>query len=109
MNKKDSEALDAHITGQYENENGMDIEWMIDPDVTVVGSKHAEGHYLMSEWGGEKRSCLISYSPEGRMLFDGEDIETEEFMTYVGMIDQINEAPGNVVFFPSDGQTPVKE
>lgn len=37
------------------------------------------------------RDATITWDPDGRMLFDGEDIETEDFMAYTGLADDVAE------------------
>jgi hypothetical protein len=69
----------------------IDIDWILTEtiEVTKVGTK-----YMVAEITGEPRSARrvnITYNTGGRMLFDGEDIETEDFMAYVGLLDQVDE------------------
>ncbi len=79
----------------------VDIEWILDDDTAVAVAK-VEDHYLVVERGRGTRTCVISHSPEGRMLFDGVDIETESFMAYVGMLDTVNDSPNKRVLFNAD-------
>lgn len=37
------------------------------------------------------RDATITWDPDGRMLFDGQDIETEDFMAYTGLADDVAE------------------
>lgn len=78
-----------------------DIDWIIDDSTSIIVAKQEES-YLVVEQGGSARYCIISYSPEGRMLFNGEDIETEAFMGFVGMIDTVNDSPNKRVLFNDD-------
>lgn len=61
-----------------------DIEWILTEDIT------AKKIYRVTSKDGAK-TCDITFSPEGRMLFDGEDIETEDFMAYVGLLDGVDD------------------
>ena len=36
-------------------------------------------------------NVTISFSRAGRYLFNGEDIDTEDFMAYVGLLDEVND------------------
>jgi hypothetical protein len=36
------------------------------------------------------------------MLFDGFDVDTEEFMSYVGMLDAVEDSPNKKVMFTGD-------
>ena len=75
----------------------MDIEWILSEPISVIKVK---GTYLVVERGPQNRCCVISTSPEGRMLYDGEDIETEDYMAYIGLLDAVEEAPtGEAVMF----------
>ena len=65
----------------------MDIHWILAEEISAT--KVATGHYLVSALDG--KNCNITFSPEGRMLFDGQDIETEDFMAYVGLLDMIDD------------------
>ena len=100
MNKKDSEALDAHITGDYIDRDGNEDKepyWAIDDDIEIIASKMDEGRYHVRECQSPNREVIITFTGEGRMLFDGEDIETENFMAYVGLLDMVEESPGKVI------------
>lgn len=67
----------------------MDIEWILTAalEVTKDGDR-----YLVKEMNADKpRGCIISYDSNGRMLFDGQYIYTEEFIGYVGLLDEVND------------------
>jgi hypothetical protein len=74
----------------------LDIEWILHAAVEVTKLRD---NYVVQEHDGDSRQCVITMSPTGRMLFDGEDIETEDFMAYVGMLDQVDEDPTHNVAF----------
>jgi hypothetical protein len=65
-----------------------DIDWIITEAVTV---RKIDETYLVTEKGGERRACIMRFDDNGRLLFDGVDIETEDFMAYVGLIDMVND------------------
>ena len=100
MDRKDSEALDAHITGDYIDRDGKPywaIDDDIDDDIEIIASKLDDGRYHIRECQPPNREVIITFTGEGRMLFDGEDIETENFMAYVGLLDMVEESPGKVI------------
>lgn len=94
----------------------MDIHWILEEAIEVTKDG---GEYHIRELldhihdddgtvegcpGCFARTCTISWAPSGmggwaRMLFDGEDIETEDFMAYVGLLDQVDEG---VTEFPKE-------
>jgi hypothetical protein len=65
----------------------MDIGWILTDEINA--GKIQSGHYRVMSVDGVKE-CDITYR-DGRMLFNGEDIETEDFMAYVGLLDAIDE------------------
>lgn len=81
-----------------------DIEWMLDDHVDVCAVK-ADTAYLVQDmesgitcvitWGEPKDSAPC-------MLFDGEYIETESFMGFVGLLDTVDESPNKRVIFHKD-------
>lgn len=63
-----------------------DISWMLDEDpegLTLL----ATGPDRVLVTGNDGRRCELSFV-NGRLLFDGEDIETEDFMVYLGILDE---------------------
>lgn len=74
---------------------------MLDEHVIVEARKIADGRYEIKDCESGIK-CIISYNQEGRMLFDGEDIETEDFMSYVGMLDTVDDSPNKAVRFNAD-------
>jgi hypothetical protein len=78
--------------------------WVLDDEVKIAVTKLHDGNYQIEEVNGDlNRKVTISYSSTGRMLFDGEDIETEEFINFVGLLDYVDEVPLRVVYL--DGET----
>jgi hypothetical protein len=73
-----------------------DISWISESAVMV--GKVSDLEYEVTEIGGTRR-CGITFSPEGRMLFDGADIETEDFMQLTGMLDVVAESPHGIAVF----------
>jgi hypothetical protein len=70
--------------------DNTNIEWILEDKLRVT--KQPDAHYLVESLTTPYRANItISYSPEGRMLFNGEDIDTEDFMGYVGLIDEVND------------------
>lgn len=80
-------------------------DWAINDDIEIIASKMDGGQfrYHVRECQPPHREVIITYTGEGRMLFDGEDIETESFMAYVGLLDMIEESPGKVIHY-NDGK-----
>lgn len=73
----------------------MDIEWILEAAISVT---KLNGNYVVQELNGDSRQCVISFSADGtRMLFDGIDIETEDFMAYLGLIEQVDNDPTGMV------------
>lgn len=67
-------------------------DWALEDDIEIIAFEEDTGSYRVIEVGGQKRQAVISFTDKGRMLFDGEDIETEAFMGYVGLTDMVDEA-----------------
>jgi hypothetical protein len=80
----------------------IDIDWVLDDDVPITVTKLHDGNYRVEEVDGN-RKVTISYSNTGRMMFDGEDVETEAFMSYVGLLDYVDDIPLRVVYL--EGET----
>lgn len=66
-----------------------DPEWILEDNISV--RKIRDGVYRVSDLDGF-RGTDITFA-NGRMLFNGEDIETESFMGFVGMLDAVNDTP----------------
>ena len=85
---------------------GKDIEWMLDEEaeICVVKAMHC---YLVEELITNGRTCVISFTKPkknglSRMLFDGDNIETESYMGFIGMLDVVNESPNKRVIIRGD-------
>jgi hypothetical protein len=65
----------------------MDIDWILTE--ALKATRTEDGNYKVKEQGGQERECVISFSPAGRMLFNDQDIETEDFMAYLGLLDAV--------------------
>lgn len=89
-----------------------DISWLTDEDSAILVTKVTEN---VKKFMPELRDALyfaeklntdvnvkISYR-DGRMLFDGEDIETEDFMVIVGILDAVDESPQGSLVFKGEG------
>ena len=88
-----------------------DIEWILEADIKVrkIGSGYLIIERVAHVHDGDgtvegcpgcfPRECAITIREVGnsgyaRMLFNGNDIETEAYMSYVGLLDQVdNEGP----------------
>jgi hypothetical protein len=65
-------------------------DWVLDDKVKILVTRLANASYLIVD-AESNMQVIISYSPEGRMLFNGEDIETEEIMGFVGLLDEVDD------------------
>lgn len=68
----------------------MDIEWILGDKIIV---RKISNMYHVESFDDPSKVCDISFSDKGRMLFDGQDIDTEAFMGYVGLIDSMDGEP----------------
>jgi hypothetical protein len=70
----------------------MDIDWILTAAIKVTKTGTDDDPvYVIEERGVQKpRECIIRYQ-DGRMLFNGEDIKTEDFMAYVGLLDEADD------------------
>lgn len=66
-----------------------DPSWMLH-EVSISARKIRDGWYRISDIHGF-RGTDITFSPEGRMLFNGFYVDTEDYMAFVGMLDAIDE------------------
>jgi hypothetical protein len=74
----------------------MDITWIAEDDVNI--EKVEEKRYIATQrYTG--RLCTISFGSDNRMLFDGEDIETEDFITILEMLEYVDDSPNKKVSF----------
>jgi hypothetical protein len=87
--------------GQYlDPENDpTGILWILARDVRLTRQK--DHTYCAEELDGNGRTCVLSFS-EGRLLFDGADVETEDLPAYVGMTDEADQSPTGVAIFRND-------
>lgn len=81
-------------------EDGMDIDWILEDDVNgeKITAEDGKVTYRITHADNPNQTCDITYAGD-RMLFDGIDIETEDFMAYVGLCDGIDEG---LTYFSSD-------
>ena len=70
----------------------VDIEWILEEKIIVTKYGH-NNIYHVESFNNPIRVVDISMSPEGRMLFNGQDIETESFMGFVGLMDSMDGEP----------------
>lgn len=81
--------------------NGMDIKWILTDKLRVT--KMPEGFLVESLTTPQRDSVKLSFNRYGRLLFNFEDIETEDFMGYIGLLDEVENSRDNpVIIEPSD-------
>lgn len=74
-----------------------DFSWLLRSALLATRRSDTEMYFVELHTGDPNavkitgRDATITWDPDGRMLFDGEDIETEDFMAYTGLADQIAE------------------
>lgn len=77
--------------------NMKDFSWLLSASLLVTRRSDIEMYFVelnTSDPNATKitgRDATITWDPDGRMLFDGEDIETEDFMAYTGLADDVAE------------------
>jgi hypothetical protein len=77
----------------------LDILWPIDEDeVDLKVTRKAGDIYVIQDVNSD-RTLTLSWShvatEPSRLLFDGHDIDTEDFMGYLGLMDTVVEALGD--------------
>jgi len=98
--------IDGHRLGAliYQNDhkqdNELDIEWPIDEDdVTIKVTRQLGGTYVIKDVNSDRQLTMSwkhgTSSDQSRLLFNGKDIETEDFMGYLGLMDTVVEALGD--------------
>ena len=79
-------------------DNGIDISWPLDEQVEIKVTRYAGDIYDIedTESGMKLRLSWNHNTGTGRarLLFNGKDIETEEYMAYVGLMDEVTELLG---------------
>ena len=70
----------------------VNIDWILEEKIIVTKYGHS-GIYHVESFNNPIRVVDISMSKNGRMLFDGKDIETESFMGFVGLMDSMDGEP----------------
>jgi hypothetical protein len=80
------------------NEDKDDYHWLLTS--ALKASKRGGGVYQFTEQTDAEpgRTAILRWSTvsdnplagEVRLLFDGEDMETEDFMAYVGLLDMVD-------------------
>jgi hypothetical protein len=98
LTRKQRKLLTGNLPSRSDEGGKMEIEWILKSEILVI---KGTGEYEVTEIGGT-RKCVIKMSDAGRMLFDGKDIETEDFMAYVGLLDMVDDAENGVVFLDGD-------
>jgi len=77
----------------------LDILWPIDEDVVDLKVTRQPGDVFVIRDVNSDRQLTLSWSQVAdeysRLLFDGHDIETDDFFGYLGLIDDVVEALGD--------------
>ncbi|HWI67100.1 MAG TPA: hypothetical protein VNS88_01755 [Nitrospiraceae bacterium] len=87
--------MDGHRLGRLAVTPAPDIEWPLDGAVKITVTRLAGNIYRIMDINSD-RELTIKYNDQGRLLFNGHDIETEEYMAYVGLMDEVVERLGAV-------------
>jgi hypothetical protein len=77
----------------------IDIEWPLDGNVKLSVERKAGDIFVIKDLGSD-RELTLSWNHQigtgwSRLLFDGQDIETESYMGYVGLMDSVVEQLGD--------------
>jgi hypothetical protein len=77
---------------------GKDIGWPLDEGVQLRVTCEPDAVYVIEDTESDRKLTLSWNYNTGtgwaRLLFDGQDIETEEYMAYVGLMDEVTELLG---------------
>lgn len=79
----------------------VNIEWILNRPVKVI---RLPGDQFQVESLDGLRICTISFAG-GRMLFNGKDIETEDYFNILGMLDEADGSPTGYAIFKDDTVT----
>lgn len=90
---RSSAYIDGHNLGRLAMTPAPDIEWPLDGAVKITVTRMPGNIFRICDINSA-RELTIKYNDQGRMLFDGHDIETEDFMAYVGLMDSVVEELG---------------
>jgi hypothetical protein len=75
-----------------------DIRWPLDEGVQLRVTRLAGDIFDIEDVNSDRKLRLSWNNQTGtgwsRLLFDGQDIETEEYMAYVGLMDEVTELLG---------------
>lgn len=95
--------IDGHRLGamiylhDHEPDSELDIHWPLDEGVQLRVTRLPDEAYLIEDVDSD-RKLTLSWRRDGtdwsRLLFDGQDIETEEYMGYIGLMDEVTELLG---------------
>lgn len=88
--------MDGHHLGRLAMEPAPDIEWPLEGKVKIKVTRIAGNIYHIESLDKPRKCLMIKYNDQGRLLFDGHDIETESYMSYVGLMDEVVEQLGSV-------------
>jgi hypothetical protein len=78
----------------------LDILWPIDEDIVAIRVTRKAGDIFVIQDVNSGRQLTLSWmygitTEYDRLLFDGQNIETEDFMGYLGLMDTVVEALGS--------------
>jgi hypothetical protein len=76
----------------------LNIEWPLDGKTKIRVTRKAGDIFHIEDLGSDRELTLSWNHDTGtelaRLLFDGQDIETESYMAYVGLMDEVVEQLG---------------
>jgi hypothetical protein len=77
----------------------LDIEWPLDGKTKIKVTRKYGDIFHIEDLGSDRELTLSWNTNTGggwsRLLFDGQDIETESYMAYVGLMDAVIEQLGD--------------
>lgn len=65
----------------------LDIEWVLDDEINLMVTKGADGEYRVSDADNAAQPALVLRFLGERLKFNGQDIETDDFIDYVGIME----------------------
>lgn len=73
-----------------------DVTWILEEAIKVTKDGDS---YVVNELAGHHRQVIMYYDHDGRLRFNGTDIETEAYMAFVGLMEHVDEDPTGIVQF----------
>lgn len=72
-----------------------DPGWILDNGTRMTVTRINDSDFHIKD-RDSKRECMISWTADGsRMLFNGANLEREDFMSFVGLMDDVTEHLGS--------------